>query len=89
MTEFGSLLFKLMEQRGLTLASLAVALKKRGYEEADEDILMQYIQGEREVDIALPRLLAETLALDFDERVALAVAFTFGEGFIGKERRCA
>ena len=44
MTEFGSLLFKLMEQRGLTLASLAVALKERGYEEADDDVLMQYIQ---------------------------------------------
>ncbi len=76
---FGSLLVRLMEKRGVDLASLAAALKERGYEAADEDSLMAYMRGEGEVDPSLPGFLVQALALDFDEKMALALAFTFGQ----------
>ena len=78
-TEFGSLLIRLSEERGLNPASLAAALKERGYEGADEDTLMAYMRGKGEVAPDFPGVLVQVLALDLDEQMALAFAFTFGQ----------
>ena len=78
-TEFGFLLVRLSEERGLNPASLAATLKERGYEGADEDTLRAYMRGKAEVASDLPGVLARVLALDFEEKMALALAFTFGQ----------
>ena len=77
MTEFGLLLSALLDERGLDTAGLSAALAEHGYEEASEDALVGYMRGEREVDPRLPRFLALALALGFEEKQDLALAFTF------------
>jgi hypothetical protein len=37
------------------------------------------MRGEKEVDPVLPKFLVQALALDFNEQIALALAFTFGQ----------
>ena len=78
LTKFGSLLSQLMEVRGMDTSALAAALTKHGYE-VNEDTLVAYMRGEREVDPLLPKFLVQELALVFEEQVALALAFTFGQ----------
>ena len=78
MTKFGWLLSQLMEKRGMDTAALAAALTEHGYE-VNEDTLVAYMRGEREVDPRLPKFLVRELALSFEEQVALALAFTFGQ----------
>jgi hypothetical protein len=79
MTEFGFLLSELMERRGVDAAALATALAERGYEAADENLLVAYLRGELEVDPRLPRYLAEALTLSFEEKKALALTFTYSQ----------
>ncbi len=76
--KFGSLLSQLMEERGMNAAALAAALNEHGYE-VNEDTLVAYMRGEREVDPLLPKFLVQELALSFEEQVDLALAFTFGQ----------
>ena len=79
MTEFGLLMAALMDKRGVDIAGLTAALAEHGYEEASEDALAGSMRGEQEVDPRLPRFLARALALGFEEKKALALAFTFGQ----------
>ena len=78
-TEFGFLLSELMERRGMDAAALASALAEQGYEEANENSLVAYMQGELEVDPRLPSFLAGALTLSFEEKKSLALAFTYGQ----------
>jgi hypothetical protein len=82
MTEFGLLLSELMNERGMDTAALALTLAEQGYHDANEDVLVEYIQGEREVDPCLPSLLARALTLGLEEKKALALAFTFSQGCV-------
>ncbi len=79
MTEFGFLLSELMERRGVDVTALAALLAERGYEAAEEYLLVAYLRGEVEVDRRLPSLLAEALALSSEEKKALALTFTYGQ----------
>ena len=79
-TKFGVLLSELLDKRGMDPATLARTLAGQGYHEANENTLVEYILGTREVDPCLPRFLARALALSFEEKKALALAFTFGQG---------
>src|SRR5919112_5528031 len=63
MTEFGFLLSELMERRGVDVGALATAFAERGYEQANEYLLVAYMQGELEVDPRLPSFLAGALTL--------------------------
>ncbi len=45
----------------------------------NEDTLVGYMRGEREVDPVLPKFLVRELALVFEEQMALALAFTFDQ----------
>jgi hypothetical protein len=78
LTKFGSLLSQLMEKRGIDTVALAAALTEHGYE-VNEDTLVGYMRGEREVDPVLPKFLVRELALVFEEQMALALAFTFDQ----------
>ena len=78
MTKFGSLLCRLMKERGMDTTALAAALTQQGYE-VNENALVEYMRGEKEVDPVLPKFLVQALALDFNEQIALALAFTFGQ----------
>ncbi len=78
LTKFGALLSQLMEVRGMDTSALAAALTKHGYE-VNEDTLVAYMRGEREVDPLLPKFLVQELALVFEEQVDLALAFTFDQ----------
>ena len=60
-------------------AALATALAERGYEQANEYLLVAYMQGELEVDPRLPSFLAGALTLTFEEKRFLALAFTYGQ----------
>ena len=79
MTKFGFLLSELMERQGMDAAALATALAERGYEQANEYLLVAYMQGELEVDPRLPSFLAGALTLSFEEKRFLALAFTYGQ----------
>jgi hypothetical protein len=79
MTEFGFLLSELMEKRGMDAAALATALAEQGYEQANEYLLVAYMQGELEVDPRLPSFLAGAMRLTFEEKRFLALAFTYGQ----------
>ncbi len=79
MTEFGFLLSELMERRSVDAAALVTALAERGYEAANEDLLVAYLRGEVEVDPRLPSFLARVLTLSFEEKKALALTFTYGQ----------
>ena len=76
LTKFGLLLSQLLEERGMNTAALAAALTEHGYE-VNEDTLVGYMRGEREVDPVLPKFLVRELTLVFEEQMALALAFTF------------
>lgn len=82
MTEFGFVLSELMERRGMDAAALATALAERGYEQANEHALVAYMRGELEVDPRLPSFLAGALALSFEEKKFLALAFTYGQDHV-------
>jgi hypothetical protein len=83
MTQFGLLLSELMDDRGLDVDTLSAALALQGYEDANEDALVSYQRGESEVDPRLPRFLAQALKLSFEEKKALAMAYTYGQGGAG------
>ena len=79
MTQFGLLLSELMDARGLDVVTLSAALAQQGYEDANEETLVSYQLGELEVDVRLPRFLAQVLMLNFEEKKALAIAYTYGQ----------
>ncbi len=83
MTEFGLLLSELMDDRRMDVVTLGVALAKQGYEDANEDVLVSYQLGELEVDASLPHFLAQALMLSFEEKKALAMAYTYGQDGAG------
>jgi predicted DsbA family dithiol-disulfide isomerase len=83
MTQFGLVLCELMEARGLDLVTLSAALAQQGYEDANEETLARYQRGELEVDDRLPRFLAQALMLSFEEKKALAMAYTYGQDAAG------
>ena len=83
MTQFGLLLSELMDARGLDVVTLSAALAQQGYEDANEETLVSYQLGELEVDARLPRFLAQALMLSFEEKKALAMAYTYGQDGAG------
>jgi hypothetical protein len=83
MTDFGLVLSELMDDRGMDVVTLSVALAKQGYEDANEAALVSYQLGELEVDARLPHFLAQALMLSFEEKKALAMAYTYGQDGAG------
>ena len=83
MTQFGLVLSELMASRGLDVVTLSAALAKQGYEDANEEALVSYQLGELEVDARLPHELAQALMLSFEEKKALAMAYTYGQDGAG------
>ena len=83
MTQFGLVLSELMDSRGLDAVTLSAALAEQGYEDANEEALVKYQLGELEVDARLPHFLAQALMLSFEEKKALAMAYTYGQDGAG------
>ncbi len=78
-TDFGAELYALLYARGMrSLVDLSKRLEESGVSVSRQS-LAAYANGTRRVPPSLPRKLDSALALNEEERVALALAVAFGQ----------
>jgi transcriptional regulator with XRE-family HTH domain len=79
LTDFGAALYALLLPRGMrSMAELADRLEEQGHP-MSRQTLAAYANGTRRVPPSLARKVSETLDLDYDERVRLAMGIAFGQ----------
>lgn len=79
LTRFGATLLKLMITHGIReTTQLSQLLEDAGYE-YKKNRISSWLYGKNQADEGFPKVFAEVLALSEEEKMELAMSFTFGQ----------